>query len=104
VAVVKFTKMKKRVNILRYTPARGDIGEETGTWNTLSTVWAGVESVKGKDRYLSEETMLQEVVRFILRVTDLAGDDKIEYNNQRYSISSISKDDRYMEVIGYVDN
>ncbi len=92
-------RLRKRVIIERASTAVDEYGEEIETWATLTTVWAGVEPVSGKERIQGGQAKAITTHLIIMRHTDITNNDRINLSGRIFNIESvINRDERNKEL------
>ena len=83
-------RLDQRILIQRETLADDGIGGKTSTWSTLSTVWAGVTTMSGKEMIDRGGVVAVSKVRFTIRNSvDLIETDRISWQGKLYNIREI---------------
>ncbi len=64
-------ELRHRIKIQQKSVTRGTMGGETVTWTDVSTVWAAVEPISGREYYAAQQTQAEAQTR--IRIRHLAG-------------------------------
>ena len=60
-------RLRHRIAIQAATESKGATGQTLRTWSTVTTVWAGIEPVKGEERLAAQGVAAKLTHRVILR-------------------------------------
>lgn len=88
-------QMRERIVIERFTAGQNATGEETGSWATLSTVWAEVKyNLVGSDevQLSDKKTAVTSTVFRIRYNTAAIQKDRVLYRSEYFDILSITHD------------
>ena len=66
-------KLRHRVELQRYTIASDAIGNQLPSWQTVQTLWAGVNSLYGQEYWAAAAQGQQNTVVFVMRYSPLLG-------------------------------
>ncbi len=79
----------KLVTIERSTDTRGDYGEVTESWATLSTAWANIKPMQGGETIQGGQVDATVTHVITLRKTDITADDRINHDNRIFNITRV---------------
>ena len=86
-------RLKNKVSIQNYTATQSSTGHPAKTWSTVSTVWAGVEALRGKETDSASELIGTLPVRVILRysstVASIDTSYRVLFGSRIFSIESV---------------
>ncbi len=97
-------KLRHSVTIQQATEAASAYGEQTPTWSTYATRWAGVEPLSGTEFFASDARQGRRAVRFWLRNDGLAVVPKmrISHDGRTFDIDAVippEKPGGYLQVM-----
>lgn len=91
-------KLDRKITIERFgvgSPATNDFGEPSGSWGTLSSVWAKRETISDGERWRAGEINAQITDRFVIRystdVSDVDPTDRIAWEGRVYNIFGVKE-------------
>lgn len=93
-------RLRSRITLQRRSVTRDATGAEVETWAELSTVWADIEALPGREFWASQAVTSSQVLRF--RVRYLAGVttlDRILYDGRLWNIRSAPPDPNSRELV-----
>ena len=94
------SKLRQRVELLRFNWIKDSFGAVVGDWVTVKKVWADIQIKTGKeiieDKQVKSEVSTDITIRYIPYITSK---DRIKHNDNVYEILSvINVDMRYKEL------
>ena len=96
-------KLRERITIQQQSVIQGAYGEVKNLWSTLTSVWAKVEQLKGREYFTSNERHAEVNTRITIRYrSDILPKMRISYKNYIYDIKSIiniDEEDVFMELM-----
>ena len=83
-------KYNKRVELQRRTIARNTFNEPVETFSTITTVWANIKWLTGKEYYTQNQQVTTRIdAEITIRYrTDVTARDRIKYGNRIFDIVS----------------
>lgn len=60
-------RLRRRVALQRRVLTANTYGEQVETWETLATVWAAVEPVRGREFWAARQTLSEATARILIR-------------------------------------
>ena len=95
--------MRHRVQVQRSVESRDAHGGVVRTWNTLSTRWANVEPLRGREFYSARQVNSDLSHKVTMRYfSDVTTSDRLEFDCRHFNIDSIrnlNECDRELEVM-----
>ncbi len=94
-------RLRHVVTIEHYTESQDlNTGEVTNDWATFATVRAGVEPLKGREFFASQERQSEVEVRIVIRYLEgVESTMRVLFDSRYYAIKSvINKDERNREM------
>lgn len=93
--------LRHRVEIQALTVTEDDIGNQVYEWQTIATVWASVEPLKGREYWaaaqIQAETTVKVTIRYLAGITTAH---RVEFGEKLYDIQSIiDPEERNRELI-----
>ena len=64
-------KLRHRVELQKYTVSNDAVGNQLQSWQTVQTLWAGVNSLYGQEYWAAAAQGQQNTVVFVVRHTPL---------------------------------
>jgi len=93
---VNIGRMNKKITIQRYTETTGEWDNTVNDWIDLTTVWASINSLFGREFWEAKQANLENTINIIIRYQKVFKDiDTREYR--------IKWDDKFYNII-HVDN
>jgi len=94
-------KMDRKITIEKYTTSRSASGEQTESWETLSTVWAQLRYKRAVEVEENNELVAVRTATWIIRYLSTVNETmRISYNSEYYYITGVKIYGRneYMEL------
>lgn len=88
---MKAGALSERVAILRKTTAQDSVGQPITTWATLTTVWAEASEMRAREFIEAAGRQVEVTTRFRMRYTDLAYEDRLQWDGHQYEPVQIIK-------------
>lgn len=89
---VKGGRLRERVTFQRRSSTRNDFGEET-RWRDLTTVWAGIEPLSGREYFnalqVQADVSTRIVCRYSSELSDVTPKDRIKHGSTVYDVRSV---------------
>jgi SPP1 family predicted phage head-tail adaptor len=89
---VKGGRLRERVTFQRRGTKRNDFGEET-TWRDITTVWAGIEPLAGREYFtalqVQSDVSTRIVCRYSSELSDVTPKDRIKHGSTVYDVRSV---------------
>lgn len=88
--------LRERVELQEKTVEQNEFGEEIVTYETIETVWARVEPLKGQERFEAQQVTAKLSVRIYVRHrTDLSVQDRVVWDGKEFNIlAMLNADER----------
>lgn len=96
-------RLRHRVRIERATETQNAFGEPVKGWSLLGEVWAGIEPLRGNERFQAQAVQSSEDVRIVMRfnpdLSDISTKDRVVFGAKVYDINAVLNiDERNREV------
>jgi SPP1 family predicted phage head-tail adaptor len=88
---MKAGALSERVAILRKTTAQDAVGQPITTWSTLATIWAEANEMRAREFFEAAGRQVEVTTRFRMRYTDLAYEDRLQWDGHQYEPIQIIK-------------
>ena len=95
-------KLTKRIILQKSIMTQNTYGEEVPTWETISSVWAQIIELRGKEFWTSKQLNSEITSKLTIRYrTDVDTTVRIMYGSRIFYILSIIRDDNttYLELM-----
>jgi len=96
-------RLRHRITIQRPSSSAGALGEKIKSWADVSTVWAAIEPLRGREFLEAHQQESEITTRFIIRYKGgLNTRMRISFGSKYYKIESIINPDernRYLEIM-----
>lgn len=104
---MKAGRRDRRITIERKTATQNTYGEEIVTWATLTTVWADMRPVTGRESYTENQFQSFADTKFRVLYSNvtrtLTTEDRVTYRGRTYDIVSVNEIGRLegIEILAY---
>lgn len=79
----------RRLGQAMQDPQTGDIASD---WVNISTVWASVEPLSGREFIAAQSTQSEVSARIVMRKTEVTAQDKLYFRGDTYNIHTVLPD------------
>jgi len=95
-----FSKLRHMVAIQKYTAVCDSFGSEVESWSEVASVWASVETLKGREFFAMQKENAETTVRICIRYrTGISPDMRIKFGDKIYEINAIiDLEERHTEL------
>jgi SPP1 family predicted phage head-tail adaptor len=93
-------KFRHRITLQKKTTTENNIGDNVATWSDVTTVWAAVEPLRGKEEIISAQVTSETTHRITVRYRDgLNSHMRIKFGSREFRIESlINLDERNRQL------
>jgi SPP1 family predicted phage head-tail adaptor len=101
---MKAGKLRERITFERRTSQLNEFGESPDVWRALSSVWASVEPLSGREFFAALQTQSDVTIRVTCRYSNaiaaVTEKDRIKHGSKVYDIRHppIDRDSRHREI------
>ncbi|MEQ8226509.1 MAG: phage head closure protein [Rhodospirillales bacterium] len=90
----RVANLRERVELQERVVTQNGFGEEIITYETLDTVWARVEPLKGTEKWSAQQVIAEQLYHVFVRYrTDLSVLDRVVWRGQNMDITAITNPD-----------
>lgn len=78
---------RHRITIQSYESTQDELGQQTGVWKDIRSLWAMIKTLQGREYFAAAATQSESTVRFVVRYTSgLDESMRIVYKGRVYEI------------------
>ncbi len=93
--------LKHRMELQSLTRAADNQGGWTETWATVATVWAGIEPVKGWERYQAQQIQVPVTHKITMRYRAVTTAQRLVYGSRIFGIKevlNVNEESRFLQI------
>ena len=93
-------KLNRQITIQIATKTRSTSGAETITWQTFKTVWAGIDTRTGNERYVNQQIVAESTHEITIRYcAGIKPTMRVLYGNRTFDILNVRDiEERHIEM------